>query len=261
MRNFTTIGVAGDWHGNLMWALMAVERFAVNGITEIIHVGDFGVWPGTEGDRYIAELQTLTESLGITLYITPGNHEDYVQVNACEVAEDGWKHLAPNILLAPRGHRWEWNGRSFVSLGGANSIDFEGRTEGLNWWTEERITLGDAYRTVAGGHADIMITHEAPTGYSPKRHGLSDSSGWGNIALTYAKESSDMVRQVVDGVKPDLLLHGHYHWFHDTLVKFNDGVENYNMRIIGLDKDNHPNNIGVLNLNTMEFNVLRMNGS
>jgi hypothetical protein len=49
------IAVAGDWHGNTAWAVRAVRRMAAllprDGPRVIVHLGDFGIWPGPEGPR------------------------------------------------------------------------------------------------------------------------------------------------------------------------------------------------------------------
>jgi Icc-related predicted phosphoesterase len=249
------IGVAGDWHGNTEWAMNALRKFAARDIHTVLHVGDFGIWPGESGANYIRKVQKIAAQLDITLYVTPGNHEDYVRIEATEIAADGFQHYRENILLAPRGHRWEWHGRSFVSLGGANSIDREHRSVGINWWPEEQISLGDVYRSIEGGHADIMITHEAPRGVQVLRHGESDH-GWSGAGLAYARLSSDVIRQAVDHIKPDILFHGHYHWFHDTHATLYDGLDHYTTQVIGLDKDENDNNIGMFNLETMAFNLI-----
>ena len=259
MKNFENIGIAGDWHGNTGWAMNALRAFAREGITEVIHVGDFGIWPGADGATYIRKLNRLAKDCGITLYITPGNHEDYTRIAACPVEDDGWQHYRENILLAPRGFRWEWSGRSFVALGGANSIDRESRIEFLSWWADEQISLGDVYRTVENGHADIMITHDCPAGVNALPPSLS-STMWTEFGLNYARESTIMLRQAVDTVKPNILFHGHYHWFHDTRAVLNDGIENYETRVVGMDQDEHSNNIGTLRLADLNFTPLDWNG-
>jgi predicted phosphodiesterase len=48
-----TIGVAGDWHFDLNWALNALDLYAERKITTIIHLGDFGIMPAAKGTEYI----------------------------------------------------------------------------------------------------------------------------------------------------------------------------------------------------------------
>ncbi len=37
---------AGDWHGNLLWATSRIQSIGSSGVKTILHVGDFGIWPG-----------------------------------------------------------------------------------------------------------------------------------------------------------------------------------------------------------------------
>ena len=47
------IGVAGDWHGNTPWATRAIRKISAllpaGGPRVIVHLGDFGIWPGPGG--------------------------------------------------------------------------------------------------------------------------------------------------------------------------------------------------------------------
>lgn len=253
--NTTQVGIAGDWHGDTGWAFKALKAFADAGITDVLHVGDFGIWPGESGAVYIRKIQKLVQKLGITLRVAPGNHEDYVRIGAVPVSDDGWQHYRPNILLAPRGHRWVFAGKEFVFLGGANSIDRNDRTPGISWWAEEQISLGDVYRTVSAGHADYMITHECPSGVNPLRHGATGAE-WSMAGLAYAQMSSDMMRQAVDSVKPRVLFHGHYHWFHDTNATLNDGLGDYTIRVVGMDMNNSEKNAAVFDVETETLTIL-----
>jgi hypothetical protein len=159
----------------------------------------------------------------------------------------------PHILVATRGARWEWNDVSFVSLGGANSIDFTWRTENINWWKGERIGLGDIYRTVEGGHADIMIAHDCPAGVNIFGSHRDAGNGWTPTEIAYAQESRVALRQAVDGVKPDILFHGHYHRYLDLTTELYDGVEGYSLRSIGLDMDDSQKNLMLFELASKDY--------
>jgi len=251
---FDKVGVAGDWHGNKEWAVAALNEFARNGISVVLHLGDFGI--GFKyGDDYIAAVNATLVKNGQVLYVTLGNHEDYVRVNAAPVREDGWIEYASNVLLAQRGQRWTWEGRSFVSLGGANSIDRNGRIEGISWWAEEQISMGDVYHTIEGGYADVFLAHDVPAGVPIP---LNHRSNWAPEALKYSNQSKDMVRAAADGVRPAIYFHGHYHIYYDKTVTLGDFATNdvYKTRYIGLDQDTHDNNIGILRVADLNFEVL-----
>ena len=132
------LGVAGDWHGNRAWALRCVAAFAAAGITEIYHLGDFGIWPGPRGRDYLTGVDSALRANGMTIFITPGNHEDYDQINAVATTDRGGEigpiqWITQRIAILPRGHRWTRAGWSFISLGGAPSVDRWSRRAGLEW--------------------------------------------------------------------------------------------------------------------------------
>lgn len=77
--------LAGDWHGNMRWAREAIPAAARTGASTILHVGDFGFWPGNEGayflravDHWARQVQRPKGAPGIErILVTLGNHEDY----------------------------------------------------------------------------------------------------------------------------------------------------------------------------------------
>ena len=259
----TRIGIAGDWHGSKEWALARVEDFHDAQILTILHLGDFGIWHDEEGQDYLFSLNALLESFGMKIRVTLGNHENYVMVSALvtitEGDDAGWQFSPelPNILYATRGLRWEWEGVSFVSLGGANSIDRFGRVEGMNWWAEEQIGYGDIMRTTMGGHAEIMVTHDCPEGVPLFGSHRTSDDEWSIEAMAYGSHSRDDLRVAVDVVKPELLFHGHYHHYLDLNTELVDAEgESYMLHTIGLDKDGEANNIGILELPSKKFTIL-----
>lgn len=134
------VGFAGDWHGNLPWAKRCLERFAAEGITTVYQVGDFGLWPGPSGKKFLRVVNATCERAQLRLVVVPGNHEDYDRVKAMRTDDEGWLFLRdyPRIRFAPRGHAWtDARGSRFAALGGAGSIDRNLRRPGVSWWPEE----------------------------------------------------------------------------------------------------------------------------
>lgn len=255
--DYERIGVAGDWHGNKAWSRHVIEKLAEEGIKHVLHVGDFGFWPGNHGRKYLYRVEKFLAIYDITLYVTLGNHEDYIQLSRFNPhpTMEGFVYNRnyPHILVAKRGARWEWNGVSFMSLGGANSIDFAHRRENFTWWPGESITISDVDRALDGGYADVMISHDCPDGVNlPGTLGNKDD-GWSEEELVYAQQSRDMLRTVVNGVKPGILFHGHYHRFYDTSTVLNDGNEDYTLRSVGLDMDGSPDNLLVVEIATRAY--------
>lgn len=253
------VAIAGDWHGNARWAIAALKALRNEGITTVYHVGDFGFWPGRDGEKYIRAMERQLGVYNMMLYVTPGNHDDYAQLGAKEISADGLQWFSPRIAAMTRGFRWEVNGRSFVSLGGAPSINFEDLKRGINWWPEEVLTLGDVYRLAEKGHADIMITHDAPDGVPSLEKLMRDNSierdkmnmSISAEGIAYGDEGRRLMTAAVQVVQPQLLFHGHYHLDYTEDVSFTEG--DFTTTFVGMNKDNDPNNVAILDTDTLHW--------
>lgn len=252
------VGIAGDWHVDLDWALLALHTYADAGITEIFHVGDFSVDNTPQGLAYLEKIEEFLGSHNMNLYVTMGNHDNYsfVRSDWTGMNDEGFQTNSdyPHILVSPRTHRFERGGKSFLSSGGANSINRSSLTPNIDWWEDEQISLGDVYRSVEGGYADVMITHECPDGVA--LFGKDVGSSWSVEQVNYARKSREAMRQIVDHVKPEILFHGHYHIYLDTVTRFHDGESFYDQRTVGLEMNGRENNMSVLDLGTMEVSFI-----
>jgi hypothetical protein len=249
-RGDTTVALAGDWHGNIGWAQKAIPFLRRTGVRTVYHVGDLGFWGEAPGTGFRATLEFWLAQGDINLFCTPGNHENWDALDLLFAADPGQPvRLEEHLWMLPRGHRWAHGGRSFVSLGGAPSVDFEYRIPGKSWWANEALTEADVERTVAGGHTEIMLTHDAP------KHGTeavrrirvpSDDPpfSWGPAALAYADEGTALLDRAFDGVRPDLLVHGHFHAKDSVTLPTGQ-------RIYSLNKDGNAGNLALLDLATL----------
>lgn len=266
----TRVGLLGDTHGNANVILASLKRFQSQGIDQIFQLGDFGFWPGKHGSAYLAFVNTQLGKYGVTMYVTPGNHDDYTQINSWHVFEDGWMRARQHVLVAPRGHRWEIDGRTFVSLGGAPSVDrdyrirTQRRTSYPIWWKEEDITREDMDKTTAGGHADIMLAHDAPFGVPMIESGISGNPyNFTETDLRYGYEGRKKMEEVVDLVRPTFFFHGHYHFkVHQNIEIFNEntGVNDV-VQVRGLTADGALFSEGILDLESMTFKFWGQDGN
>lgn len=257
----TRVGLLGDVHGDMSWMQYALNKFSREGITDVIQVGDFGVYQDQNAMLYLKRTNLLCEQYGIRLLVTPGNHEDYDYINSIPVQDDGWQHLRKHIWLAPRGHRWEMEGRTFVSLGGAPSVNrffLTGQRKRKAWWFEEQITREDVDKTVAGGYADVMVAHDAPFAETIQARIEHNPHGWTEPDLQYAYEGRKLIDEAFRGVRPEIFVHGHYHFLVDEWINSGpsfavDGVEP-DMRyshVLGLDCNQHTYSLGAIDLETL----------
>lgn len=247
--------IAGDWHGNLPWA-RAVVAEAVRLLPDesprtILHVGDFGVWPGRAGERYVAEVGDALRGADARVLFVDGNHEDFEQLEHHRIAQHGLQ-MTPTpigrgeIVWLMRGTRWKWHGRWWVAAGGAVSVDRAFRRPGRDWWPQEEISEADHERIVAPGSADVMVCHDAPT-LVPMTFGQWPS-GWDLADKARADAHRDRLQAIVNEVQPSWLLHGHYHRYHDQLVSMDHAV----VRVVGLAADEAlAGSYRVLNVETM----------
>jgi hypothetical protein len=109
------------------------------GIGALIHAGDFSVWPGSRGERFLLGVDKVAQRYGVErIDVVAGNHEDWGRLtqlwsNPKNRAEDGTQlplRLTDTVTFLPRGHRWEIGDRTFVALGGAPSLDCANRLPG-----------------------------------------------------------------------------------------------------------------------------------
>ena len=241
----TLIGFAGDWHGNSTGVGEKIRRLSQAGVTRLMHVGDFGLWDDRSGRRFLDQVNAYAEESGILIVVTPGNHEDWRYISSAFAAAGAPAMIRSQIVALPRGHRWTHRGHSFVSFGGAASIDFQFRRLGRSWWMEEVPTLDDVEALATGGHAEIMITHDSPAPGTPLVNRIrATPSGWSIDALAYAAMGAGRITAAWEAVTPDLLVHGHLHV--QDAVTLPSG-----QRIVSLAEEGNPGNVMLLNLETM----------
>jgi len=177
--------------------------------------------------RRICAIDSVCAQYELTLFCINGNHENWAELDRLWDAPpwvdvDG--RLKPievteQIKLLPRGHRWNLGGRSFVALGGAPSINRHQLTEGVDWWPSEVLRDEHIDAVVAGGHAEVMLTHDSPA--SPyctpevdeilRRNASDNPMEWPESSLAYADDGLSKVTRAVLGVRPRFLAHGHVH--------------------------------------------------
>lgn len=251
MTDPTQILVAGDWHGNTNWAVSVIRGLPTLLSNEsprlILHCGDFGIWPGQAGHKYLQAVDRALEQAGAVLWFVDGNHEWFPALEqAAQVTGKGW--IRDRIWHLPRGHRWSWHGRTWLALGGGVSLDKAARTPGKTWWPQEEITHEQAAEIVAVGHADVMLTHDCP---SAAHHEFPPPPPWwAPDDLNRNQQHRRLLQLVVDQVQPAHLIHGHLHRPYTRTVDMGWG----NVDVTGLDCDGAPRgNWALLDLVSMEW--------
>lgn len=258
--NVDTVGVAGDWHMDTQGAINAIGKFNEAGIKVILHVGDFGVFGGPSGAKYLRHVNKLMVGFDMFIFVTLGNHEDYGKVSKFLPVEgmDGCVFMPDHerIIYFSRGFNWDWNGNRFMSVGGASSIDYKMRTVNQSWWAEEMISDEDVDSSIKAGKVDVMITHDVP--YGVEMFENKPSAVLTMDVQIYADKSRKQLKRITDVTQPKMLIHGHYHEYRNKMdeMRIDGEYEFYYTNHICLDREFSKFNTGTVNTETLEFRIL-----
>lgn len=161
--------LAGDWHGNAVWAGKALSLAARRGVSTVLQLGDFGFT--VDGEGVLDVLSVTAAAFDLTLLVVDGNHEEFPFLERFPVLTAGpaagLRPVRPRLWHLPRGTRWTWRGpdglaHRWLAVGGAVSVDRQLRTEGYTWWPGEELTPAEAERIAAEGTADVVVCHDRP---------------------------------------------------------------------------------------------------
>ncbi len=254
-----TIGLAGDWHGQLRFQQHALHTLGQRDIKTTFHVGDYGIAFGKTWMDYLASAESVCRRYGMTMYVTPGNHENWDYINSRKYDEAGMYAMAPHVILLKRNTVMQLmygdeKFRTLLSLGGAASIDYEMRTQGWDWWRDEMLTYEDVTRAREIGNlteVDIMITHDVPDGGTDRVQRILDNpdfSMWSHKGLAYANEGRVLMNHAIAGVKPRVFAHGHMHAA--------DMKQTEETLFVSLGCNGQQQNLALLNLETLKADFI-----
>lgn len=195
---------AGDIHGDINHAQWVIETAHNTECTHIIACGDFGYWVHMpRGQKFVNAVANMAKKHNIKFLWVDGNHEnhDILRDLADEHGDDAPINT-PNewVQWIPRGCKFQIGTTTFMGYGGAYSVDWMQREEGLSWWRGELI---NPYHVdlLDDEHVDILVTHEAPLG---KEISYKD-----DIPVSVAQRA--LVSEIVNKVTPDVVVCGHHH--------------------------------------------------
>lgn len=160
----------GDTHSDL--ARLSSKNFPLGKtLTKsdyVIVLGDFGcIWYGDRRDEY--NLDWLDKKPWTTLFVE-GNHEGYHLLNQypIEIWNKGKIHrINDSVIHLMRGQVFEIDGNTFMTMGGASSIDKNHRKEGVSWWKEEMPNEEEKQELLNNlqlhdFNVDYVLTHTCP---------------------------------------------------------------------------------------------------
>lgn len=256
------IGLIGDLEGDHDWAVSRLRVIGERGDVDVVcQLGDLRFGVGPHHQEYLAAIESVCAEFELQLLCINGNHENWARLDQLW-AEPRWQNkdgslkpidVSDHVTILPRGHRWEMGGRSFVALGSAPSVNRHLLTEGVDWWPSEVIQEEHVEATIAGGHAEIMLTHDSPgPPYCTEPVAdviLNNPNDWPDSILSYAEDGIEKLTRAVVGVKPLLLAHGHFHVTGQAVVRLPGAAQDTTIWSLAANQDS--GNVRLLDLDTL----------
>ncbi|WP_185021493.1 metallophosphoesterase [Curtobacterium sp. JUb34] len=212
----TRVAVAGDWEslGEHVFGKLRRLRLLHPDVRTILHLGDLRWEPPVRvsggllyrHDSFLPRLERELAANGHRVLLTPGNHDDWTVLKPAFLAHpERPRRLSPSMWALPRGFRFTLARRSFLSFGGAVSVD-------ADRGAAEAPTDEDVARAAPGGAVDVLLTHEPPNaGISEVEDLIARSGRWSQQRLQRSADSRRRIDRLVAAVRPTLTLHGHMH--------------------------------------------------
>ena len=200
----TEIIVIGDVHADFG----TLNQFIAKKKPKIIlSTGDFGYWPhlNTFKIDYFGNKKKVEKKIpkvgDSKLYWCDGNHEDHWELKKLTSNE-----IWPNVFYMKRGSILTLpDRRNVLFMGGANSIDKNSRTFGIDWFPEENITWSDIENIPKDIKIDIVISHTCPNEFDIK---------------CYDRDSNrDALSYILNTYNPSLWYFGHWHTYKTGFTK------------------------------------------
>lgn len=252
--------MVGDTHGDLRSIEHKIEMAVKHGVQRIVVLGDFGLWWGFEGVKFLDDINARLSKANRQLFAIPGNHENHELWDALYEhgpKSKGWAYARTNVLLAPKVLDFRWGGKQFMVAGGAVSIDKDFRLayerehgkpiwskdEQLKDWQVDEIlaTRFNRAASTSAPRVDYLLTHDC-SNMTPWRDRLKPDF------------ESQIHRQRIDtvlrGIQPKVHFHGHMHTRYDWMNLTGD---DHYTQTYGLECNRDVDSWGILDLETDVF--------
>ncbi len=189
----------GDTHGSIKLIKPILEHAFDRGQKTIIQLGDWGFW--WPNDFKHSELSKMLTDYGLHMYFIDGNHDLHPMLRMLPNTRE---NVAPGITYLKRGTTHTIDGITFGALGGAPSIDYWNRAEGLSIW-EDMECISDTDISKLNSTVDILLLHDSPTDI-PGIKEISDVR-----FNTAVKKNRERITRAVEITNPKIIYHGHMH--------------------------------------------------
>lgn len=243
--------ITGDIHGDTDWVPRFCETNETTKKDVMILLGDSAFrFEGVKNSREIAR-KSATNKYNITFFVLRGNHDrpydegGDVELRTCPLLEINnpkmWHDVNyPNIWYFQDGEVYNIKGSTFLTIGGAYSVDKEYRkARHWTWYENEQISEERRFEIldwIYDRHFDIVLTHTCPHCWEPI-----------DLFLSYVtqkdvdKSMEFWLEDVLSYISYNHWYFGHYHadrilghngkydWHGDSRIFYHDIIElNFN---------------------------------
>lgn len=217
MKYFNRVFIRGDTHGDFTF----LPKFCAENETTtsdlLIILGDSGINYYKVDSNYYKQIAELIADMPITLFCVRGNHEDRpgdrpeCSLHDADIGEKVYiSSFIPNCYFAIDGGIYYFNDMSFLTIGGAFSVDKEFRLINHYKWVENE-ELSDTekeniFNKVKGKYFDVILSHTCPDSIIPKEFFLP---------FLKPKEQSNRMELFLEKIKQSCVVKkwyfGHFH--------------------------------------------------
>lgn len=236
MTHFDHIYLTGDTHADFSDLIAKAVRYGITDRDLLIILGDVSI--NYYAGRKDLRSKDMLAMIPATILCIHGNHE--LRPTSPKVAalyqpvqwmgdtayiEDTY----PRFIMAADGARYHINGRDFLVIGGAYSVDKYYRLQrGYLWFPDEQLTTAEmeAIRNnmiAHGNREDIILAHTCPYDHRPVEMFIS-----GVDERTVDNTMEYFLQEIVDATEYNALYCGHWHTekqdgkirflFHDVIM-------------------------------------------
>ncbi len=190
----TKVRIVGDIHGGFNY----YSEHILKGVPNSIQVGDFGI--GFGGDYWHEKVNKFQlENPGHRFY--RGNHDDPSRS----------KNMVGYI---PDGTIEMYGDTKVMYIGGAWSIDWARRIEGVSWWRDEQLSYDEFNKLIdlyEKEKPDIMFTHDAPISVTNEMFIQTGLAIGGSNAKQIPNITNQALQTMFEIHQPKYWFFGHWH--------------------------------------------------